>query len=175
MRACSAVRWGSLFLGLGAMTAACRPKTTTASDAVLQFYTVRDALGGSGAPSAKELAALRPYIADTLARGLTLADSLRQADIARAPDEKPRFVEGDLFSSMFEGPTAHRVMPPLATVPVLVPVEFTNDSQRPVVRWTDTAVVIWHDGHWQVQDVRYGGTWAFGNKGSLLRALFSTP
>ncbi|MBL0172898.1 MAG: lipoprotein [Gemmatimonadaceae bacterium] len=164
-------------IGLCALLAGCRGEhPATASDAVLQFYTMRDALGGTGAPTAKELAALRPFIADSLARGLFIADSLRQADMERAPDEKPRFVEGDMFSSLFEGATAYRVMPAIPnTDPALVPVEFTNDKERPVVRWTDTVVVTQHDGRWLVHDVRYGGTWDFGNKGTLLRQLAPSP
>ena len=152
---------------------ACRgDRSSTATDAAMQFLTMRDAVGGSGAPSAKELAALRPFITDTLARGLALADSLRAADIVRAPDEKPRFVEGDLFSSLFEGTTAFRILPATsAASPVLVPVEYTYDRQPPTVTWTDTVVVVQQGGRWLVQDIRYGGTWAFGNKGSLLRQL----
>lgn len=138
----------------------------------MQFYTMREAVGGTGAPTAKELAALRPFVTDTLARALASADSVRRVDGQRAPDEKPRFAEGDLFSSLFEAPTSFRVMPaPAGGDTALVPVECTNDRERPVVRWTDTAVVVREHGVWRVQDIRYGGEWDFANKGSLLRSL----
>ena len=163
--------------GCCALLFACRAEgPATASGAVLQFYTVRDALGGSGAPTADELAALRPFLSDALARGLFIADSLRRADSTRSPNEKPRFAEGDLFSSLFEGITQYRVMPTEENADsTLVRVEFTNNRARPVVRWTDTVVVVQNEGRWLVHDVRYGGTWGFGNKGTLLRQLTPLP
>ncbi len=160
-----------------AVTLACSGKVAaTPTDAVMQFYTMRDAVGVQGAPTAKELAALRPFIADTLAHGLAFADSLRTADKLRAPDEKPAFVEGDLFSSVFEGYSAFRVMPALSDrAPFVVPVDFTDDRVRPVVRWTDTVIVVVERGRLVVQDVRYGGTWDFSNKGSLLDQFARAP
>ncbi len=169
------------FLMLGAiglaLVTACRGKeAATPTDAVVQFYTMRDAIGVQGAPTPKELAALRPFIADTLARGLVFADSVRESDKRRAPDEKPGYVEGDLFSSVFEGSTSFRVMPTLSTsAPYVVPVEFTDERAKPVVRWIDTAIVIVERGRLVVQDVRYGGTWDFANKGSLLGQFVSMP
>jgi hypothetical protein len=158
------------------LVGACRAReAVTPSDAVMQFYTMRDAIGVQGAPSPKELAALRPFIADTLARGLAFADSVRESDTRRAPDEKPAFVEGDLFSSVFEGATSFRVMPALsASAPYVVPVEFADERAKPVVRWVDTAIVIVERGRMVVQDVRYGGTWDFANKGRLLEQFFRT-
>lgn len=161
------------YVAMTVVLSACRAKeAATPADAVVQFYTMRDAIGVQGAPTPKELAALRPFIADTLARGLALADSVRESDKRRAPDEKPGFVEGDLFSSVFEGSTSFRVMPTTsASAPYTVPVEFADERAKPVVRWVDTAIVIVERGRLVVQDVRYGGTWDFANKGRLLDQL----
>lgn len=161
----SACAWNAL--------SACRGnRPATASDVVVQFYTMKEAAGISGAPTPKDLTALRPFIADSLAHMLVRADSLRTADMKRAPDEKPSFVEGDLFSSLFEGPTAFVVMPALDSVsPARVPIEFTNETQKPKIRWVDTAVVVQQNGKWLLHDIRFGGTWDFANKGSLLTQL----
>ena len=158
---------------LSALLIGCRGEgAATATDAAMQFYTMREAVGGTGAPSPKELAALRPFISDSLARLLAVADSLRDADAKQAPDEKPRFADGDIFSSVFEGATSCRVMPALAgSDTVLVPAECVDDRPRPAVRWTDTAVVVRNGERWLVHDIRYGGTWDFANKGSLIQAL----
>jgi len=152
---------------------ACRgTDAATPSDVVMQFYTMRDAVGVHGAPTAKELAALRPFIADTLADGLVFADSLRTADMLRAPDEKPAFVEGDLFSGVEEGYTSFRVMPALpGEAPYAVPVEFADDRWRPIVRWTDTAVVVVERGRLVLQDIRYSGTTELENRATLLDLL----
>lgn len=158
---------------LFAFAVGCRGEgAATATDAAMQFSTMREAIGGTGAPSPKELAALRPFITDTLARGLAMADSVRAADAKATPDEKPRFVEGDLFSSLFEGPTSCRAMPALGGADTaLVPLQCEDNRPKPTVRWTDTAVVVRNGGRWLVHDIRYGGTWDFASKGSLLQSL----
>lgn len=160
-----------------ALMGACRGQDAAEpGTVVMQFYTMRDALGVNGAPTRKELEALRPFVADTLAALLTAADAQRSDDLQRHPDEKPRYVEGDLFSSLFEGTTAVRPLVPLTddTGAVRVPVQFTYDREKPSVTWTDTVVVVKERGHWVVRDVRYGGTWDFANKGALLESLAST-
>ena len=164
-------------LALCAFAVGCRGEmAATATDAAMQFYTMREALGGTGAPSAKELAALRPFITDTLARMLAMADSLRSADMKAAPDEKPRFVEGDLFSSVFEAPTSCAATAGIgAGDTVLVPLNCTDNRAQPPVNWTDTAVVVRNGGRWLLHDIRYGGTWDFANKGSLLESLHNSP
>ncbi len=156
----------------GALLAGCRGEAVTPTESAMQFYTMREAVGGTGAPSARELAALRPFITDALAQALSAADSMRAADRQHAPSEKPRFADGDLFSSLFEAPSSFRVMPALAGQDtVLVPVDCTYDRERPAVRWTDTAVVVRSAGGWRVQDIRYGGSWDLANRGTLLRTL----
>lgn len=165
--------WISACVVLLVGSASCRGDTQTSpTEVVMQFYTMRDAVGVSGAPDAQELAALNPFITDSLSRRLAEADSVRTADMKRAPDEKPAFVEGDLFSSLFEGPTSYRPQPAIQSGDVtLVPMVFVYDRQPPAVTWTDTVVVHQQNGHWRVHDIRYGGTWDFGNKGSLLQSL----
>lgn len=158
------------------LTACASDRNTTPTKLVLQFYTMRDAVGIDGAPTESQLAAIRPFISDTLAILLGEADALRAQQTQLAPDEKPAFADGDIFSSLFEGPTSYRPQEPIGTGnTVLVPTIMANDREKPAVVWTDTVVVVKVKGHWRVQDVRYGGTWAFGNKGALLQSLATTP
>ena len=176
MRWCPRARTAAIALGIASVLAGCRGnRPATSTDVVMQFYTMRDAAGITRMPTAKELAALRPFIADTLARALADADSMRTADETRVPDAQPSFADGDPFSSLFGGSTSYRVMPALDSIaPVRVPVEFTNDSQRPAEHWTDRAVVVQQAGRWVMRDIRYGGTWDVANKGSLLSQLHVT-
>ena len=37
--------------------------------------------------------------------------------------------------------------------------------------WTDTTILVPHDTTWVVDDIRYGGTWPFAQKGSLRELL----
>ncbi len=152
---------------------ACRSdRPASQTDIVMQLLTMRDALGVRAVPTTGELQALAPFLSASLTRALASADSQRTAERQRVPGDKPPFADGDVFSSMIEGPTAFRVMPALDSVaPVRVPIEFSNDAQRPAARWTDTAVVVQQAGKWVVNDLRYGATWPFANKGTLLTTL----
>lgn len=172
--------WSALLVALTVVSfsaAGCaNERDTTPPKLVVQFYTMRDAVGIDGAPTESQLAAIRPFIADTLAHLLTNADAQRTLESQQAPNEKPSFADGDLFSSLFEGPTSYRPQEPIGTGNrVLVPTVMANDREKPAVVWTDTVVVVKVKGHWRVQDVIYGGTWDFGNKGALLKSLAATP
>lgn len=155
------------------LLAACRGnRPASASDVVVQFYTMKEAAGIDGAPDATQLNALSPFITDSLREGLRRADSVRTADKRRAPDEKPSYVEGDLFSSTFEGPTAFVVTRVTdAASPARIIVNFSDDRAKPAVHWTDTVIVQQQNGKWLVHDIRYGGGFAFGNAGALLMQL----
>jgi hypothetical protein len=88
-------------IGLALVTACRGKEAATPTDAVVQFTpcVMRSAFR---ARRRQELAALRPFIADTLARGPCSRTAYAESDKRRAPDEKPGYVEGDLFSSVFE-------------------------------------------------------------------------
>ena len=102
-----------ILAALAALAACARADSPAAPElpgrAVRAFYAERQRLGVAGAPNAEQLAALAPLVSDTLRALLDAARRLRDAESARAPEEKPPFVEGDLFSSLFEGPTAFAV------------------------------------------------------------------
>ncbi len=155
------------------MLMGCRAReAVTPSDVVMQLYTVRDALGLQSAPDDAQRRALAPFLADTLTRALTEADARRAVDAAGTPPGASAAYDGDLFSSLVEGPTSYRVMPFLdGATGALVPVEFVNDRERPARRWVDTVDVIREHDQWRVRDVRYGGTWDVARRGSLLRQL----
>ncbi len=171
----TAAVWRTLSaMAVCALSGACRAREAkTASDVVVQFFTMKEAIGISGAPTAKELAALRPFISDSLANALARADSVRASDQQRAPNDKPSYVEGDLFSSLFEGPSEFFVTRAAddAQSPVRVVVTFTNTQKKPKVEWTDTAIVVRENGHWRLTDIHYGATWDFSNKGALRSQL----
>ncbi len=139
------------------------------------LYQVRKPFQGNGAPTATELASMRPWLSAELSLLLQRADSLRTAEAAAAPDEKPSFADGDLFTSLFEGPTTFEVKAGEVTgtdsAGYRVPVHFTYRDNNTAQRWVDTALVVVEGGRLVVSDVRYGGSWDFANKGSLLHSL----
>jgi hypothetical protein len=163
----------SLFL----CAAACRPAAPegpAVEKVVEEFYADHFVTPYYGVPDSARLAGIRPFITDSLARLLAVADSLRAADIARAPDEKPRWVDGDIFTSLIEGPSAFYIKPAIRDGDVVkVPMAFRHQEKgdTAAVEWVDTAIVVSEGGRPVVADIRFGGTWAFGRKGTLVGVL----
>ncbi|HWA16103.1 MAG TPA: hypothetical protein VG817_06715 [Gemmatimonadales bacterium] len=171
------MRFAPLALGIGLLAACHEPAAGPAASVIVDsLYRVRQPFQANGAPTATELASMSPWLSAELRTLLARADSLRSAESTAAPDEKPSFVEGDLFSSLFEGPTAYSIKAAEVDSTTLpgtwrVPVHFTFVDRTTAQKWTDTALVVMEDGRPVVSDVRYGGEWDFANKGSLLTSL----
>jgi hypothetical protein len=143
---------------------------------VARFYELHSAHVGAGAPDAGRLATYAPLLTRDLVAALTRAGAERDRAMAAEPGEKPPFVEGELFGSLFEGYT--RVQPLTvategdhARVPVCL--AYADASGR--TEWTDTVVLRKEDGAWRIDDVVYGGQWDFANSGTLRDALPKAP
>ena len=149
--------------------AACR----SAPQAVVQqFYRAAIAGRVSGAPTTDQLATLAPYLSDTLHALLVAARKRNEADAARAPDEKPSFAEGDLFSSLFEGPNAVEVLADSVRGSSRVAtVRMTYNGATPAVTWIDHVVLVRGKRGYVIDDVEYGGQWDFASKGTLKSSL----
>ena len=167
-------------LSLLVILACTSSSTETASSVVRRFYAATIEQKVTGAPTAAQLATLAPYISDTLRSLLDAARRRSEADAAREPNEKPMFADGNLFSSLFEGPNAVDVVADSARGDVRVAtVRLTYNGANPPVTWIDRVVLTQRDGHFLIDDVEYGGQWDFANKGSLhaslVAALASPP
>jgi hypothetical protein len=155
---------------------ACRPATPapTVEKVVEDFYADHFVTPYYGVPDSARLAGIRPFITDSLARLLAIADSMRAADLASDPEEKPRWAEGDIFTSLFEGPSSFHIRPAIREGDVVkVPMAYRHQEpgDTAAVDWVDTAIVVEEHGRPVVADIRFGGTWAFGRKGTLLEVL----
>lgn len=140
----------------------------TPTGLVERFYEKRIDLEITGAPTADELEALAPYLTPELYRLLEEAGALRDREAAAAPDEKPPFADGDLFSSLFEGPTGFRIVDEQAQGDRhRIAVRFTSTHGGESVGWQDTIVVVPDDGEHAIDDVEYGGKWKFATRGTL--------
>ncbi len=152
------------------------PAVGAAREAVSLFYTVLAKLRPSGAPTAEQRNELAPLMSMELLDLLQRADAARAAARAAAPTEKPPFTDGDLFSSLFEGPTAFTVGEPQTgeagewRVPVTL-THSTGAADAKPTQWTDTIVLREERGRFVVTDIAFGGQWDFANKGTLLAGL----
>jgi len=150
------------------------PPTESSRAMLEKFYTQHLRNRDSGVPDEYLLDGYRPYISQRLTALLERARQVRDQAIVAHPDEKPPFVEGDLFSSLFEGPTGFEIGMPvrLNDENQRVPVVFSNviPGQQPV-RWTDYAVMVHEESGWKLDDVEYGGQWEFATHGRLSEML----
>jgi hypothetical protein len=129
---------------------------------------------GRGLPGESQLPSLASFLTpETL--GLFEAASRGEGCYARKNDyEGPPFIQGDLFSSLFEGGTSATYRP-LAREPdaVTFEIEWTHDSpidESPFV-WTDQVFVVKTAAGWRIADFAHLGTWEFMMKGSVSEIL----
>ena len=155
--------------------AGCRPSAPSSpSETAAQFYTLLDGLGVSGVPDSLALDAVQPYLDFALVYWLVEARHQRDSVARMVPREKPPFIDGDLFGSLFEGNTSFGIRSLTkrgdTTFAVMA---FTNAMQPPTVKWTDTLVIVPRPNakpkrpQFVIADLRYGAGWDFGNRGSL--------
>ena len=127
-----------------------------------------------GIPGAKVRAKLTPYITPALDKLLADGDKAEGIHAKKTKNEEPPFVEGDLFSSNFEGVTTYKVgtcetKGDAATC--LVALTYKDAREKKPFPWTDKLLLVHANGMWRVDDLAYGGTWDFGNKGKLSDTL----
>jgi hypothetical protein len=147
---------------------ALRAATVLATD----FYEMRLKLGKTGLPDAGEMKAYSAFLCPDLAHMMDAARARQSAWIAANPEEKPPLIEGDLFSSLFEGPDSVSAAGTNATdTGARVSLAMRAGDGENAPRWKDDLLLERHDGVWCVADVEYHGDWAFANKGRLSEML----
>lgn len=150
------------------------PATESSRAMLERFYSLHLRNADSGVPGEILLDGYRPYLSQRMIGMLERARHQRDQAMAAHPDEKPPFVDGDLFSSLFEGPTGFEIGMPIRIDEEnqRVPVVFSNviPGQQPV-RWTDYALMVHEESGWKFDDLEYGGQWDFATHGRLSDAL----
>ncbi len=138
---------------------------------VRDFYAKYVQLNPPGLPTAAQQKTLSPYLSHRLL-GLMDAARAHSEQVAKArPDEKPPFVDGCLFASLFEGPKAFEIGRVTADGEGWkVRVHFTGDQG---VAWDDDVLVVREDGRQVIDDVLLSGAGAFNPPGRLSRILAS--
>lgn len=144
----------------------------TPEAAARDFYAILIKHRVSGLPDDTVWPLLKPRMTPELARVIEAAQREQAEFIKKNPDEKPPWIEGDLFSSLFEGPQEFSVgEAKIVDDRAEIPMSFRYSSDGQTTKWQDTVVLTKSGTGWLVADVAYGGTWDFGNKGTLLKGL----
>jgi hypothetical protein len=166
-------------LALLLMTVAGRGVVFAASDAAGMaaaangFYAVYATFHPSdGIPSPADRAKYHPFLSPALETLLTDAQAA-EARFAKANKGAPPLIEGDLFTSLFEGASSVAVGDcggDAVRGRCTVRLEHVDTSAKPVA-WNDTVLLVNTPSGWRIDDIAYGGNWAFGNKGRLSELL----
>ena len=165
------------------MTSAALAETPTdlqqVTAAAEGFYAAYSTFHPSdGIPDASARAKLEPFISSALDALLIAGDATEKHFSAVTKNMSPPLIEGDLFTSNFEGATSWSVGPcetGAATAHCKVALGYRGGSKEDSkpVNWTDTIYLVRNGAGWRVDDIAYGAPWAFGNKGRLTQTLQS--
>jgi hypothetical protein len=140
------------------------------------FYGVyRTFHPSDGIPSAVDRAKYAPFLSPALDTLLSEAEEA-ETRFSKANKDSPPLLEGDLFASMFEGATSVQVgtcSGDSAKGRCSVKLEYDDRTAKPTI-WNDTVLLVNTPTGWRVDDIIYGGSWAFGNKGRLTELLKQT-
>lgn len=164
-----AVALGAVVLSTAASANAVDPAIKKAAD---DFYAVYVKLSPGGVPNAEGMAKLTPLISPALKTLLEDAAKVEDEHTKATNNEEPPYLEGDIFTSTFEGANEFKVggckMTPTGGE---CTVALTYDPKGKPVTWSDTVVLVADKTGVRVDDIVYGGNWDFGNKGKLSDTL----
>lgn len=161
---------GSLCVLLAACTADPDERLSSPEGTVTEFYSWRVRQPAMTVPSQQQLAQLRPYVSDELYA--LLVQTSEQAHRSK-PARNRSFVDGDLFSSVSDGPTSfvHGDIERTPQGEVVVPVRLTSAQQLPAVHWVDRVLVVRQEDRYVIADVQYANHWSVGSRETLVAAL----
>ena len=145
--------------------------------AVEAFYTVYSTqhLQSGGIPGATARVRYAPVLSPRLNKQLVAASAAQARLTAKVRNAVPPMLEGDIFSSLFEGAGAWKVGAcavtgqaarcpvALSYVPPVIP---GRKVEKPA-NWNDTVLLVATPQGWKVDDVIYDAGFAFGNTGRL--------
>jgi hypothetical protein len=158
---------------LGLALAVTSASAGTPAEAAEGFYTVYASFHPSdGIPDATGRAKYAPYISPALESLLKQGEEAEER-FAKANKDSPPLIEGDLFTSMFEGATSHQIgacKQAGETARCTVELVYDDGKDKPI-RWSDTVGLVKTGAGWRVDDIFYGGNWAFANKGRMTDTL----
>ncbi len=137
------------------------------------FYDITVSEKQGGVPDEDLRSRLRPVISPGLDRLLAQAAEAESRHTARVNNSEPPYLQGDIFSSLFEGPTAYEIGTCEGRERVVqCEVLLAHEAEEPV-QWTDRVLLVREGDRWLVDDIMYGGGWDFAPKGTLQAMLKS--
>ncbi|HEY5337065.1 MAG TPA: hypothetical protein VIJ85_02585 [Rhizomicrobium sp.] len=147
--------------------------TDAMAKTVRGFYAAYQTFHPSdGIPGADGRAKYAPYTSASL-NALLVQAAGAEDQFVHANKDSPPLIEGDLFSSNFEGATSIKVGACSGdgkTGRCAIDLTYADGKDKPL-NWTDTAYLANGADGWRVDDIGYGGNGDFGNKGRMRDTL----
>lgn len=163
------LRLFALTLASAALAHAAGSAADSPAKAAEGFYAAYSTFHPSdGIPDAAGRAKYAPFISPALDK-LLAEGNAAEIKFNKANKASPPLIEGDLFTSMFEGATSYKIGAcKLSGGGASCTVDLVYDDHKDApTRWTDTVYLTQSKAGWRVDDIGYGGNWDFGNKGRL--------
>jgi len=155
---------------------------TGVQNAAKAFYDIYMQEHPMALPDDPERVKFDPALSPTLITLLKKADEAEETYAEKTHNESPPLIEGDLFTSNFEGTTSYSLGAcdvKQQTASCTVDLIYVDDQPREAqatappepLHWQDTVYLVKTSGGWKVDNIGYGGTWDFGNHGKLTDVL----
>ncbi len=138
--------------------------------AVSVFYKTYLEVQPSGLPRGEEEQKFRPHLSASLSNLLKEAGQAEQRYDRATKGRVPPLVEGDIFTSLFEGAAAFRVLScarKTAAGFCWVQFIYIDPGDNSSFKWKDKVYLIQDSRGWRVDDIEFFGDWDSANKGRL--------
>ena len=141
-----------------------------ATGVVCRFYQAHLEIRPIGLPTPAQQRVLAPYLTPALMGRIDDARRYQEEFEAEHPDEKPPFVDGSLFTSMYEGFDRFEIVrsEPDASGGAKVIVRFEYKDAPP---WEDAVIVTREGDRYAIDDMVFSGAGAFNPAHRLTEAL----
>lgn len=164
------------------------PLTCNLSDSSEQKHTIKSFYNliisekYSEIPDSNQLFKIKPYISVHLQKLLVEARNIENSIAAEQTEPAPPFIEGSIFTSLFEGPDSLTGIKTDSTVKnaFLVELEYKNTADLPgadtTVTWNDRVFLIKENSTWVIDDIELLGNWDFAREDrvtSILKSVIS--
>ncbi len=139
------------------------------------FYTLYLKIRPQGVPQEKQMVRLRPYLSKGLDQDLKRARRAEEQYQKANRGAVPPLIEGDLFTSLFEGASAFKLLSCEARGDVgSCEFEFSavDPKDHSLFKWKDKIDLVRQSRRWVVDDIEYLGNREFMHQGTL-KALLS--
>lgn len=163
-----------LFIAFGILTPAMATGSSTPGKSAEAFYNLYLKTKPLGVPDAAVVRRFKPLLSARLATALDQAGVAEAAHFKATNNEEPPLFEGDIFTSLYEGALSYSLegcTTEGSHAYCDVDLAYAEVPGAKPTTWTDRLVLTKRVAGWAVDDIVFGGSWDFGQHGTLRATL----